>query len=92
MAMFAAAIIIEADGETVRARGPQRILLHARAQHFIATLIGFGTLFFVYRGSSDTEDALLTLAGVAALIAALVPQGRPELCTHPLCQRASKPK
>ena len=48
---------------------------------FIATLIGFGTLFFVYRGSSDSEDALLTLAGVAALIAALVPQGRPQLCS-----------
>jgi hypothetical protein len=47
---------------------------------FIAALLGIATLFFVYRGSSDTEDALLTLAGVAALIAALVPQGRPEVC------------
>lgn len=45
---------------------------------FIAALLGIATLFFVYRGSSDTEDALLTLAGVAALIAALVPQGRPD--------------
>jgi hypothetical protein len=50
---------------------------------FIAALLGLATLFFVYRGSSDTEDALLTLAGVAALVAALVPQGRPEVCKPP---------
>jgi hypothetical protein len=43
---------------------------------FIASLLGLATLFFVYRGSSDTESALLTLAGVAALTAALVPQGK----------------
>jgi hypothetical protein len=42
---------------------------------FVAGLLGIATLFFVYRGSSDTENALLTLAGVAALTAALVPQG-----------------
>ena len=46
---------------------------------FIAALLGLATLAFVYKGSSDTEDALLTMAGIAALIAALVPQGRPEL-------------
>ena len=45
---------------------------------FIAALLGLATLAFVYRGSSDTEDALLTMAGIAALIAALVPQGRPD--------------
>jgi hypothetical protein len=42
---------------------------------FIASLLGLATLFFIYRGSSDTENALLTLAGVAAVTAALVPQG-----------------
>ena len=41
---------------------------------FIAALLGLATLFFVYRGSSDTEDALLTLAGVAALIKAVKPK------------------
>ena len=45
---------------------------------FIAALLGLSTLFFVYRGSSDTEDALLTLAGVCTLVAALVPQDRPD--------------
>jgi hypothetical protein len=50
---------------------------------FIASLLGLATLFFVYRGSSDTESALLTLAGVAALTAALVPQGKDDIvhCT-----------
>jgi hypothetical protein len=50
---------------------------------FVAGLLGLATLFFVYRGSSDTENALLTLAGVAALTAALVPQGASyiKLCT-----------
>ncbi len=50
---------------------------------FVAGLLGLATLFFVYRGSSDTENALLTLAGVAALTAALVPQGESyiKLCT-----------
>lgn len=47
----------------------------------IAALLALGVLFIVHRGSSDTEDVLLTLAGVAALIAAMVPQGRPV----PLC-------
>jgi hypothetical protein len=41
---------------------------------FVAALVGLATLLFVYRGSTDTENALLTLAGVAALTAALVPQ------------------
>ncbi|OBH55420.1 hypothetical protein [Mycobacterium sp. E2479] len=52
---------------------------------FVAGLVGLATLFFVYRGSTDTENALLTLAGVAALTAALVPQRESyiKLCTPP---------
>jgi hypothetical protein len=47
----------------------------------IAALLALGTLFIIYRGSNDTEDVLLTLAGVSALTAAIVPQDRPEdLC------------
>lgn len=47
-----------------------------------AALMALGTLFIVYKGSSDTEDVLLTLAGVCAFIAAMVPQlPRPK----PLC-------
>lgn len=43
----------------------------------IAALLALGTLFIVYKGSNDTEDALLTLAGVSALMIAMVPQGPP---------------
>lgn len=50
----------------------------------IAALLALGTLFIIYRGSTDTEDVLLTLAGVSALTAAIVPQSRPDdLCPGP---------
>jgi hypothetical protein len=42
---------------------------------FVAGLLGLATLFFIYRGTTDTENVLLTLAGVGALTAALVPEG-----------------
>ncbi|WP_156750108.1 hypothetical protein [Mycobacterium sp. E2479] len=41
----------------------------------IAALLALGALFIMYKGSNDTEDALLTLAGVSALMIAMVPQG-----------------
>ena len=47
----------------------------------IAALLALGTLLIMYKGSSDTEDASLTLAGVSALMIAMVPQDRPtNLC------------
>jgi amino acid transporter len=46
---------------------------------FIAALLALSTLFFIYKGRSDTEDAFLTLAGVSTFTAALVPQGRPDV-------------
>jgi hypothetical protein len=77
MVMLAAALVID----TISAMHPQSTLsaYYYTSAHsiFIAALLALSTLFFVYKGSSDTEDALLTLAGVCALIAALVPQGRP---------------
>jgi hypothetical protein len=77
MVMLAAALVID----TISATHPQSTLsaYYYTSAHsiFIAALLALSTLFFVYRGSSDTEDALLTLAGVCALVAALVPQGRP---------------
>jgi hypothetical protein len=41
---------------------------------FIGSLLILAALFFVYRSTTDTENALLQLAGVAALTAALVPE------------------
>ena len=78
--MLAAAIIIEWMARICWQAALSEYFYTSAHSIFIAALLGLATLFFVYRGSSDTEDALLTLAGVAALIAALVPQGRPEVC------------
>ena len=44
---------------------------------FIATLCALGAQLIVYKGSSDTEDVLLNLAGILAFIVAVVPTGRP---------------
>jgi hypothetical protein len=81
--MLAAAIITERIATDCWQAALSEYFYTSAHSIFIAALLGLATLFFVYRGSSDTEDALLTLAGVAALIAALVPQGRPEVCKPP---------
>jgi hypothetical protein len=50
---------------------------------FVGSLLILAALFFVYRSTTDTENALLQIAGVAALTAALVPEDRKYLkeCT-----------
>jgi hypothetical protein len=53
----------------------------------IAALLALGALFIMYKGSNDTEDVLLNLAGVSALMIAMVPQGRPAM----LCGRNDLP-
>jgi hypothetical protein len=48
---------------------------------FIAALCAIGAQLIVYKGSTDTEDALLDLAGTLAFVVALVPTQLPErLC------------
>jgi small-conductance mechanosensitive channel len=54
---------------------------------FIAVLCALGVQFIVYKGSCDTEDVLLTLAGILAFIVAMVPTTRPVL----LCGRYGLP-
>jgi hypothetical protein len=54
---------------------------------FAAALSALGVQFIVYKGSSDTEDVLLTLAGILAFIVAMVPTTRPVL----LCGRHDLP-
>ena len=46
---------------------------------FIAALCALGVLFIAYKGSCDSEDVLLTLAGILAYIVAMVPTTRPGL-------------
>jgi len=45
---------------------------------FIASVCAIGVLMIVYRGSTDTEDALLSLAGMSAFIVAFVPTNMSE--------------
>jgi hypothetical protein len=80
LAMLAVAVFIERGMATCWQGALSEYYYTSAHSIFIAALLGTATLFFVYRGSSDTEDALLTLAGVAAMIAALVPQVRPIVC------------
>jgi hypothetical protein len=54
---------------------------------FIGALCAIGTLLIVYKGSSDTEDVLLNLAGILAFVVAFVPTSRPVL----FCGDASLP-
>ena len=44
---------------------------------FVASLCAMGILLITYRGSNDTEDILLDLAGVLAFVVAMVPTARP---------------
>ena len=44
---------------------------------FVAALCAIGILLITYRGSNDTEDILLDLAGVLAFVVAMVPTTRP---------------
>jgi hypothetical protein len=87
MVMLFAAIVIEKLSATCWQLAISAYYYTSAHSIVIATLLALGALFIMYKGSSDTEDALLTLAGVSALIAAMVPQGRPT----PLCGRADLP-
>jgi hypothetical protein len=46
---------------------------------FIAALCAIGAMLIVYKGSNDTEDVLLNLAGILAFIVAVDPTSRPVL-------------
>ncbi|HTX94304.1 MAG TPA: hypothetical protein VME67_05375 [Mycobacterium sp.] len=88
MVMLSAAVLIERLSATCWQLAISAYYYTSAHSIVIAALLALGALFIIYKGSSDTEDALLTLAGVSALIAAMVPQGRPS----PLCGRADLPK
>lgn len=45
---------------------------------FVATFVGMGVCLIVLKGSNDTEDLLLNIAGILAPIVALVPTTEPS--------------
>lgn len=46
---------------------------------FVGSLSALGILLIAYRGSKDSEDVLLALAGIMAFVVAMVPTARPEV-------------
>ena len=50
---------------------------------FVASLCAIGILMITYRGSNDTEDILLDLAGILAFVVAMVPTARPDRICGP---------
>lgn len=84
MVMLAAGVIIEKISASCWQSAISTYYYTSAHSIVIAALVALGTLFIIYKGSTDTEDVLLTLAGVSALTAAIVPQPRPEdLCPGP---------
>lgn len=77
MVMLAAAVIAERRSATGWQSALSEYYYTSAHSIFIAALLALSTLFFVYKGRNDTEDALLTLAGVCTFTAALVPQQWP---------------
>ncbi len=59
---------------------------------FVATLCCLGIMLIVYKGSNDTEDVLLNLAGTLAFFVAFVPVSIPEVagCRQVLPTAAEK--
>jgi hypothetical protein len=77
MVMLVAAILLERRSATRFQSALSEYYYTSAHSIFIAALLALSTLFFVYKGRNDTEDALLTLAGVSTFTAALVPQRWP---------------
>ena len=77
MVMLVAAILLERRSASRFQSALSEYYYTSAHSIFIAALLALSTLFFVYKGRNDTEDALLTLAGVSTFTAALVPQRWP---------------
>ena len=79
MVLLAAALIIERAGATCWQTSISAYYFTSAHGVFIAALCAIGTMLIVYKGSRDTEDVLLNLAGILAFVVAVVPTSRPVL-------------
>jgi len=75
LVLLAGAIFIERSSATGWQRELSAYFYTSAHSIFIAALLALGTLLMVFKGRTYTEDKLLTLAGVCALIVAVVPMG-----------------
>jgi hypothetical protein len=77
LVLLAGAIFIEWSSAKGRWQSELSAYFYTSAHSiFIAALLALGTLLMVFKGRTYTEDKLLTLAGICALIIAVVPMGR----------------
>lgn len=79
LVMLGTALVVERAGATCWQTSISAYYFTAAHAVFIGTICAVGTLLVVYRGSSDTEDVLLNLAGILAFVVAFVPTSRPVM-------------
>jgi hypothetical protein len=87
LVLLAAALIIERAGATCWQTSISAYYFTSAHGVFIGAICAIGTLLIVYKGSRDTEDILLNLAGILAFVVAFVPTSRPVL----LCGASALP-
>jgi hypothetical protein len=87
LVLLAAALIIERAGATCWQTSISAYYFTSAHAVFIGAICAIGTLLIVYKGSRDTEDILLNLAGILAFVVAFVPTSRPVL----LCGESALP-
>jgi cytochrome b561 len=87
LVILGAALIIERAGATCWQTSISAYYFTSAHGVFIGAVCAIGTLLIVYKGSNDTEDILLNLAGILAFVAAFVPTSRPVL----LCGESAVP-
>jgi hypothetical protein len=87
LVLLAAALIVERAGATCWQTSISAYYFTSAHGVFIGAVCAIGTLLIVYKGSRDTEDILLNLAGILAFVVAFVPTSRPVL----LCGESALP-
>ena len=79
LVMLGVALIIERAHATCWQTSISAYYFTAARGVFVGAVCAIGTLLIVYKGSKDTEDVLLNLAGILAFVVAFVPTSRPVL-------------
>jgi hypothetical protein len=79
LVMLGAALIIERARATCWQTSISAYYFTSAHAVFIGAVCVVGALLIVYKGSKDTEDVLLNLAGTVAFVVAFVPTSRPVL-------------
>lgn len=79
--LFAALIVVAVNTSGCWQTSISAYYYTAAHSVFVASLCAIGILLITYRGSNDTEDILLDLAGILAFVVAMVPTARPgQIC------------